>query len=133
MFSLSTKSEYGLLLLSILAKKGKGLVPLSILTKETHLPYPFLSRIATELVGGGILESKEGINGGYRLAKQPKEVTVSEIVEILDGPWVLTKCNGVKDTCRYLEICPMRGKWKGLLKQKIRKVLNSFTLKDLIS
>jgi len=133
MFSLSTKADYGLLLLTLLAKKRKSkFVALSEIASQAGLPYAFISRIAVDLHHGGLLESKEGVSGGYKLVKNPKSISLAQAIEILDGPWAPTKCTGPK-SCFYEKLCPMADNWQRHLKKKIWNILKSYSLKDLIS
>lgn len=133
MFTLSTKSDYGLLLLTLLAKKKKGqFVALSEITHESGLPRAFISRIASELHRGGLLESKEGASGGYKLLKNPKSVSIAQAIEILDGPWAPTKCTADPKLCAYEKLCPMADNWQMHLKKKMWDILKSYSLKDLI-
>lgn len=79
MFALTKKADYGLALLSILSKKGKGgRVSLSDLSKM-GMPRAFMAKIANSLVEVGILNSKEGKGGGFALSYEPKEVQLSLI------------------------------------------------------
>lgn len=134
MFTISTKSDYGLLLLALLAKKSRrDFVPLSSISNEADLPHAFVSRIAAKLSGAGILQSKEGSAGGYRLEKNPQQVSVARVIEILDGPWAPTKCAEEKKTCHFEKLCPMANHWQDHLKRKMWNLLESYTLKDLIS
>lgn len=141
MFTLSTKSDYGLLLLSLLnprkaRTRDRKYISLSSIVRKTNLPYAFISRIASELVRAGVLQSKEGVGGGYKLARKPKDITVAKVIEVLDGSWAPTKCsyndNGDK-RCNYKHICPMVDDWQTNLKEKMWDLLNSYSLKDLIS
>ncbi len=133
MLTLSNKSDYGLLLLTLLARKRKTeYVPLSIVAHESGLPYAFVSKIAAQLSGAGILESREGVSGGYRLLKKPETVSIGRVTEILDGPWAPTKCTEGKLQCSLKKVCPMADNWQNRLKAKMWKILDSYTLKDLM-
>lgn len=134
MFNLSSKSDYGLLLLSLLAKKDKTkFVALSEIAVESGLPYAFVSRIASQLAKAGLLKSKEGAMGGYKLGKRPQDISVALAIEALDGPWQPTKCEYNDEVCSHRDICPMTDNWQKNLKEKMWKVMENFTLKDLIS
>ncbi len=134
MLTLSNKSDYGLLLLTILAGKGSGrYVSLSSVSKESGLPYAFVAKIAAQLAGARILMSKEGVAGGYKLSKKPGDISLAEVTEVLDGPWQPTKCTGSKEKCSLREKCPMADNWQNRLKAKMWKIMDSYTLKDLMS
>lgn len=132
MLALSARVDYALLLLTLLAKgKSDNFISLSTLARKTKLPGAFLSRIAVELAAGGILQSKEGVDGGYRLAKNPEKITIAEVIEVIEGSWALTKCAHKLEECRYGFICPMSSHWQGELSAKIWQVFNSYSIKDL--
>ena len=134
MFNLSSKSDYGLLLLSLLAKKNNSkFVALSDIAGESGLPYAFVSRIASQLANAGLLKSKEGSMGGYKLGKRPQDISVALAIEALDGPWQPTKCDYNDQVCSHKDICPMTDSWQKNLKEKMWQVMENFTLKDLIS
>lgn len=133
MFTLSTKSDYGLLLLTILEKKKTdNYSSISKISKETKLPYSYISRIAAELSTAGFLKSKEGSSGGYKLSKKPEDIKIGKVIEILEGPFSPTKCSASDKECKYEKICPMCGCWQVELKGKMWEVLKDFSLKDLM-
>lgn len=132
MFNLSSKSDHGLLLLTLLSKKKAGrFVPLTEIAEEANLPYAFISRIASQLSKKGILESREGSTGGYRLSKKPKKISVAEVIETLDGPWQPTKCDHEGQACDHQGICPMQNTWQKNLKTKMWQIMENYTIKDL--
>ena len=91
---LSRKGDYGLLLVTALAlRRAQGkLVSLKEVAREKKLPYKFLSQVAGELHKAGILESKEGVGGGYRLAKEPEKILVREVLDAVEGPMEASEC-----------------------------------------
>ncbi|MBI4035005.1 MAG: Rrf2 family transcriptional regulator [Candidatus Chisholmbacteria bacterium] len=89
---LSHKGDYGLVLMADLARRT-GFVSLRTVAGEKKLPYKFVSQVAGELHRAGILESKEGLGGGYRLARNPKKILVREVLDALEGPVVAEECD----------------------------------------
>lgn len=134
MLTLSNKSDYGLLLLTLLARKRSvEYVSVSTVACESGLPYAFVSKIAAQLAGAKILMSKEGVAGGYKLSKKPGDISLAEVTEILDGPWQPTKCTGSKEKCSLEKKCPMADNWQNRLKAKMWEIMDSYTVKDLMS
>lgn len=132
MFSLSTKSDYGLLLVSLLARERGKRYAISAIAKEYKLPYAFLSRIAAELVNASILNSKEGVHGGYTLTKDPAKIPITEVIEALDGPWAPTVCTGKKGgKCKFEAICPAADHWKHHLQGEIWQLLARYSVADI--
>ena len=87
MISITTKSPYALQALAELARSGgDGPVPIGELARRRDVPVQFLEQLFAVLRRAGILRSQRGVKGGYSFARSPGEVTVLEIVELLDGP-----------------------------------------------
>jgi Rrf2 family transcriptional regulator, cysteine metabolism repressor len=87
MISITTKSPYALRALVELARLGGGgPVPIGELAKRRDIPVQFLEQLFAVLRRAGILNSQRGVKGGYSFARDPSEVSVIEIVELLDGP-----------------------------------------------
>ena len=91
MFRLSTKADYGLILLSNLSR-SKKLTSISSIAKNQKISSKFLSQIASELKRAGILTSKEGVAGGYALAKSADKIKILDVLKVLDGELVEGKC-----------------------------------------
>lgn len=131
MFAISKKSDYGLELLLILAQKGLGtIVSLKTIAKENKLPYRFISQLAVELKRAGILGSREGFGGGYFLNKQPKEITMTQIISALDDKKRLVKCS-TNSQCHRIDFCQCKTAWHKL-QADINKVLASYNLADMM-
>ena len=87
MLSITTKSPYALSALVELHRQGgAGPVPIAELARRRAIPVQFLEQLFASLRRAGILRSQRGVKGGYTLARPADEVTVLELVEVLDGP-----------------------------------------------
>jgi Rrf2 family transcriptional regulator, cysteine metabolism repressor len=85
--SITTKSPYALRALVALYRHGDaGPVPIAELARRGDVPVQFLEQLFATLRRAGVLRSQRGVKGGYSFARVPAEVTVLEIVELLDGP-----------------------------------------------
>ena len=86
MLSITTKSPYALRALAELARTGgAGPVPIGELARRRDIPVQFLEQLFAVLRRAGVLRSQRGVKGGYSFARDPAEVTVLEVVELLDG------------------------------------------------
>ena len=86
MLSITTKSPYAIRALAELARLGgAGPVPIGELARRRDVPVQFLEQLFAVLRRAGILRSQRGVKGGYAFARDPGEVTVLEVVELLDG------------------------------------------------
>ena len=86
MLSITTKSPYALRALTELARIGaESPVPIGELARRRDIPVQFLEQLFAVLRRAGILRSQRGVKGGYAFAREPGDVTVLEVVELLDG------------------------------------------------
>ena len=87
MISITTKSPYALQALTELGRAGgDGPVPIGELARRRDIPVQFLEQLFATLRRAGVLKSQRGVKGGYTFARPPGEITVLEIVELLEGP-----------------------------------------------
>jgi DNA-binding IscR family transcriptional regulator len=86
MISITTKSPYAIRALVELYRHGEGPVPIGELARRGDIPVQFLEQLFATLRRAGILRSQRGVKGGYSFARAPADVTVLDIVELLDGP-----------------------------------------------
>ncbi len=131
---LSRKSEYALLALVTLAKNyNRKLVTISDIAEENNTPQKFLEQILILLKQSGYVKSVRGPSGGYKLSKDPSEITTAEVFRSIDGPLAPV----VSVSLHFYEESPIERcqKLKNLLRD-IRdyasQKLESTTLKDLI-
>ena len=87
MLSITSKSPYAIAALTELGRCGGAApVPIGELARRRDVPAQFLEQLFAVLRRAGILRSQRGVKGGYSVARDPAEITVLEIVELLDGP-----------------------------------------------
>lgn len=126
MFRLSNKSDYGLILLSNLSKAKKPVSVASIAAKN-KLSTKFLSQIANDLKKAGILTSKEGVAGGYTLAKKPNEIKIIDVLKTLDGDLVAGDCFEDDHECH----CGGKDMWMDV-KAQLEATIGKKTVADLV-
>ena len=85
MISITTKSPYALRALAELGRSGKGPIPIGELARRRDIPVQFLEQLFAVLRRAGVLRSQRGVKGGYAFSRDPSEITVLEVVELLDG------------------------------------------------
>src|ERR671920_443419 len=87
MLSITTKSPYALRALTELARMDTSdPVPIAELARRRDIPVQFLEQLFATLRRAGVLRSQRGVKGGYSFGREPSEITVLEVVELLDGP-----------------------------------------------
>ncbi|MAP55398.1 Rrf2 family transcriptional regulator [Altibacter sp.] len=90
---LSRKTKYGLKALTYLAKrKGNTPVQISVISEAENISQKFLESILLTLRKAGFLESKKGKGGGYYLLKDAKDIPISEVYRVLEGPIAMVPC-----------------------------------------
>lgn len=92
MLSLTRKTDYGLVALAGLARAAPAKLSAREIADESGVPLSLLMNILTELARHGIVESTRGAKGGYRLAQSPEEISLTQLIEALEGPVRLTVC-----------------------------------------
>jgi len=127
MFRLSQKSDYGLILLSNLARAKKQTAISQIASKNQISP-KFLSQIAQELKKAGILASKEGVSGGYSLAKSASKIKILDVLKVLDGELVEGKCFEDDHEC----VCGAGEMWQEM-REQIETTIGKKTVADLVA
>jgi Rrf2 family protein len=111
---LSQKAKYALKALCRLARGPQGqLVLVSEIAEREQAPRKFLELILLDLKRHGLVYSQRGKNGGYALAKPASQITVGEVIRILDGPLAPLPCASITgyrrcSDCDDEEICPVR-------------------------
>lgn len=104
MLTITNQSDYGFLFLSYLLGK-KDYVPHSEVVEQTKLPKRFLARISATLVKHGILESKEGKLGGYKLARDLRSLSLYDYLKIFEKDVAVAKCVDRDFNCPYDAVC----------------------------
>ncbi len=125
---ISKKSQYGLRALFRLAEKNQNLSVRQISEKEAISP-DYLEKIFFDLEKAKIIKAKRGAGGGYSLNKKPDDITLKDILEVLESTLDLVEC--IDSDCSRKEICPTASVWK-IVDEAIKEKLESITLKDLI-
>jgi Rrf2 family protein len=116
--------------LSIAHQGGKGQVFLKDIAGQEGISEKYLSLIMIPLKAAGLVTSTRGAHGGYTLARHPSEITLREIVDVLEGGTCLVDCVKSPDVCPRSGICASRDLWSAL-SGKISETLGSITLDDL--
>lgn len=128
MFDLTKKTDYGIELMVALAKNyQKGPVSLRQIAKNRRLPLKFLENIATILREENLIDAKEGKFGGYSLKKAPAKISLTKIVDALQGPMEIGGCFA----CPKARRCGQKNVWHEV-DQSVKKTIGKKTLKDLL-
>ena len=132
MIRLGKLTDYGLLLMTYMARNhDRSLHTARDLAVESQLPLPTVSKLLKELLQGGLLVSHRGIRGGYSLARAPREISVAEIISVLEGPIALTECStDVAGQCELEPCCPIKNNQR-IISQAVSGALDRVMLSNL--
>ena len=129
---ISTKGRYGLRLMIELAKNfNKGPVLLKDVANNQSISLKYLEQIIILLKNSGLVISKRGKKGGYILTRSPEEITLNEIINVLEGEMNIVDCVKFPEICDNSNSCLSKKIWDEI-NIKIENILKSHTLKDLI-
>ncbi|MFH2057215.1 MAG: Rrf2 family transcriptional regulator [bacterium] len=131
MVGISTRGRYGLRALIAIVKAEIPLSTAQIAHKENLSP-PYLEQIFNRLKRAGVIKAKRGARGGYLLSRPADQITVGDVIEILDGPVTFSHCHNPEEAehCERAPICPSRIFWSSL-ESDINAKLYGTTLQDL--
>lgn len=137
---LSKKSEYGLrALLELAGTHGKTTLQRHDIADRQHIPIEFLEQILLALKRAGLLSSRRGMKGGYTLIKSPQDITLGQVIRILDGPLAPIGCVS-KTAYQKCADCPYADKPRcpvqqamGPVRDAIAGILDHYTLEDFAS
>jgi Rrf2 family protein len=146
MLKLTKKADYGLIALRHLAtlggvaevpgtKERGGWVAASAkdIADCYGIPLPLLSKVMRTLVHEGMVTSEQGANGGYRLARDPRNISALEVIRAIDGPIILTHCFTEHEghvECDQSTLCPVREPLRKV-HEGIMRLLSSISVADL--
>lgn len=132
MIRLGKLTDYGVGLMAQLAGQGTArLMTARDLARALGLPLPTVSKILKLLCRAELLSSQRGPAGGYALARDPRAITLAQIVAALEGPLALTECaERERCGCEFQVACGMRERWTGINRHVVA-ALDAITLQQM--
>jgi Rrf2 family protein len=112
MMQITRQADYAVRAVLHLTKMNNGdRAATSTVAKEQRIPPSFLAKIISQLSIAGLLHTSRGARGGVTLARDPKDITLLEVIEAIDGPIKLNECVGDGGVCSFEDNCPIRSVW----------------------
>ncbi len=109
---ITRQADYAVRAVLFLAEQnGAGRAPTSQIAREKKIPPSFLAKIVSQLSVAGMVQTSRGARGGVALAKEPKDISLLEVVEAIDGPITLNECVIDPEGCTFGDDCPVRRVW----------------------
>jgi len=130
MLKLSKLTDYGTLVMTVLAAAPETMRTAADLAARTRLGAPTVAKLLKLLAQGDLVESSRGAHGGYRLARAPEKITVADVVRVLEGPIGITECAVLSGGCGIESSCSARANWR-LINSAIRHALEAVTLAQM--
>lgn len=129
----STKGKYGLKAMFELALRyGEGPISLNLIAENQNISLNYLEQIVAKLKKDGLLTSYRGAHGGYKLSMDPSKITLSMILNSLEGEITLSECLAEEDhVCENINSCVTRPIWKKI-NESIYQVIDHMTLQDML-
>jgi Rrf2 family protein len=130
---LSKKIEYALMSLRYIFRSKDALVSAREISAKFNIPHDLLAKILQKLKKEGILSSIQGINGGYKLEKNPNEISLSTLINIIDGNKGIVECLNLevlKDCC-MTQTCNIKSP-VNQMQREIENLLNAKMISEFI-
>ena len=134
MLKINRQTDYAVRVVLALAKRGHGTrLSSPDIQQEMLIPKSFMSRIVAQLSRGGLINTFAGLDGGLSLPRPPSQITLKDVVELFEGPILLSECMQVKgeDDCPFQSNCPVRSKW-GRVQLAMMREMASISFEDLV-
>jgi Rrf2 family transcriptional regulator, cysteine metabolism repressor len=134
---LSKKAEYALRAVVAMGRRGDARpIQIQELSESEHIPVKFLEHILLALKKANLLKSKRGAGGGYQLNKRATEITLGEVIELIDGPFVPVSCAGPGEPgrcgCGHFKPCGLGAVFCDL-QQLVITFLNDKTVAEVVA
>ena len=131
----SKRGQYGMRALCHLAEThGRGVVQIREIARHEAIPAKFLEGILLELKHAGIVRSRRGIDGGYELAREPKEIMLGQVMRVLDGP--LAPLGSAAELTELMRSDPRQGGFYSVLmdvRNAAATILDKTSLADVVA
>ena len=128
---ITRNTDYAVRALCCIAEQKQEVISADQLVKSLKMPRPFLRKILQTLNKEGLLNSSMGKGGGFALAVSPGEITLTDVMEIFQGPIKLNECKFRKSDCPYISDCFLKKKIDEIEKEVIVK-LKAITIASII-
>ncbi len=131
MLRISRLTDYGTVVLAHLAGEPDAVCSAAGVSAATGIARPTVSKLLKSLARADLVCSTRGANGGYQLARDPRQISAADVIDALEGPVSITECSAADSHCDYEHICSVGGAWKRI-NVAIRHALDDVSLLDLL-
>ena len=132
MIKVSRMADYAILLVCKMSNAENKVYSSQELSIITSLKITTISKILTKLTKANVTDSIRGVSGGYKLTMQAEDISVGNIIDIIDGKVALTICveEGENHNCNLVSLCPSQSNWQ-IINNTVREALNSVSIAEM--
>lgn len=132
MIKVSRMADYAILLVCKMSNDENKVYSSQELSIVTSLKITTISKILTKLTKANVTDSIRGVSGGYKLTMQAEDISVGNIIDIIDGKVALTVCveEGENHNCDLVSLCPSQSNWQ-IINNTVREALNSVSIAEM--
>lgn len=112
MLRVTKLTDYATLVMTVLAAAPDAVLSAAELADRAGIELPTAAKVLKPLAQAGLVEGFRGANGGYRLARDAREISLAAIVEAMEGPLAMTECSIHEGQCGIEDSCQVRGNWR---------------------
>lgn len=129
---ITRQTDYAIRCVLYLAEHPNEVKVVNEIARSKSIPKVFLAKILQKLSKAGIVRSYKGVKGGFELAKRPKDITLLDVIEAIDGPVAMNICAIDKRLCNMSNQCSVHPVWVQLRQDTERK-LRKYSIDRLIN
>ena len=132
MIKVSRMADYAILLVCKMSNDENKVYSSQELSIVTSLKITTISKILTKLTKANVTDSIRGVSGGYKLTMQAEDISVGNIIDIIDGKVALTICveEGENHNYDLVSLCPSQSNWQ-IINNTVREALNSVSIAEM--
>ncbi len=133
MYRLSKKIEYALLAMQYIASNDNRKISAKEMSEKLNISFEFLSKTLQMLMKNGLVESHQGIRGGYTLAREPEDISVADVIHSLESKTGIVECMDDEkddDNCGRADHCTIRTPIAHI-QRKVNDVFKSTSIAEL--
>jgi len=132
MLRISKLADYGTVVMVKIAAAPFRLHTAAEVADEIGVPLPTVAKLLKGLTRHGLVASKRGALGGYRLARPPEEISIGHVITALEGPVAVTACSDGEGCCDHEATCATRAPWMRV-NEIVQEALEEVTLADMVA
>ena len=131
MLRLSKKADYALMAVRHLAlPDGPSSTSAREIAEQYDIPSELMAKVLQRLVRAGLLVSTQGTRGGYTLSRPPVAISLADVIQAIDGPFMVTACSSENNDCDQFSKCSIRHPlWQ--IRERIAATLDAVTIAEM--